>query len=48
MLRKGIPKEILSDRCDITREVLIEHYDERTPEEKRDGRWDVLEDKGAI
>ena len=48
MLRKGVPKEILSDRCDITREILIEHYDERTPEEKRDERWDELKDKGAI
>ena len=48
MLRKGVPKEILSDRCDITREILLEHYDERTPEEKRDERWDELKDKGAI
>lgn len=46
-LRDGVPAEALSERCDVTREILEKHYDERTPEEKRDLRRRVLEEVGA-
>jgi site-specific recombinase XerD len=46
-LRDGIPVEALSERCDVTREILEKHYDERTPEEKRDLRRRILEEAGA-
>ena len=46
-LRDGIPAEALSERCDVTRAILEKHYDERTPEEKRDLRRRILEEVGA-
>jgi site-specific recombinase XerD len=42
--RDGVPKEILSDRCDVSEEILDKHYDERTPEEKRKRRKKILEE----
>lgn len=42
--RDGVPKGILSDRCDVSEEVLDKHYDERTPEEKLERRRKVLEE----
>ena len=48
MLRQGVSKELLSDRCDVSEEVLEKHYDERTPEEKRKHRRKELEEKGGL
>jgi len=42
MRRQGVPKEVLSDRCDVSEEILEEVYDERTTEEKRELRRKVL------
>jgi len=43
LLRHGIPKEVITDRCDLTVETLEKHYDERSEEEKRRYRKEVLE-----
>ena len=48
MLRQGVSKELLSDRCDVSEEVLEKHYDERTTEEKRKHRRKELEEKGGL
>ena len=48
MLRQGVPPEVISDRCDITEEVLREVYDERSTEEKRKNRRSLLEERGVI
>lgn len=48
MLRQGVPPEVISDRCDITEEVLREVYDERSTKEKRKGRRSLLEERGVL
>ncbi|WP_152418392.1 hypothetical protein [Halorubrum aidingense] len=48
MLRQGVQKEVLSDRCDLSEGVLEKYYDERTVEEKRESRRSALEDVGGI
>jgi len=42
MRRQGVPKEILSERCDVSEEIIEEVYDERTVREKREHRREVL------
>ena len=42
MRRQGIPKEVLSERCDVSEEIIEEVYDERTVREKREHRREVL------
>mgnify|MGYP006273886815 CR=1 FL=1 len=44
MRRREVPKEVLSERCDVSEEIIEEVYDERSVEEKRDYRREVLED----
>ena len=44
MRRQGVPKEVLSERCDVSEEILEEVYDERTTEEKREVRRKILEE----
>jgi len=44
MRRQGVPKEVLSERCDVSEEILEEVYDERTTEEKRELRRQILEE----
>ncbi|ELY73741.1 integrase family protein [Natrinema pellirubrum DSM 15624] len=43
-LREDIPEKIVSDRCDVSSEVLERHYDRRTDREKREQRRDFIED----
>ncbi|MFD1643663.1 tyrosine-type recombinase/integrase [Halohasta litorea] len=42
MMREGVPKEVLSDRCDVSEEIIEKHYDERTTEEKRELRRKII------
>ncbi|MGQ3412061.1 tyrosine-type recombinase/integrase [Natrinema sp. LN54] len=43
-LREDIPEKIVSDRCDVSSEVLERHYDRRTDREKMEQRRDFIED----
>lgn len=43
-LDEGVPKEILSDRVDVSVPILEKHYDQRSEERKRQQRRTVLED----
>lgn len=40
-LRAGIPKTVVGDRCDVSPEVIDEHYDERSGEERMELRTDI-------
>lgn len=42
-LDAGVPKELLSDRVDVSVPVLEKHYDQRTEERKSRQRREVLE-----
>ena len=42
-LDAGIPKELLSDRVDVSVPVLDKHYDQRTEEQQSKQRREVLE-----
>lgn len=42
-LDRGHSKELISDRMDVTKEVLDEHYDERNEEQKRELRRELFE-----
>lgn len=41
-LNAGVPKEVVSDRMNVSDEVLEKHYDARTAGERRDQRQDYL------
>jgi integrase len=41
--QKGLRAKTLSERCDVSEEVIEKHYDERTPEERREFRRRQLE-----
>lgn len=43
-LREDIPEKIVSDRCDVSSDVLERHYDRRTDREKMEQRRDFIED----
>jgi hypothetical protein len=42
-LDAGVPKELLSDRVDVSVPVLDKHYDQRTEERKSRRRREELE-----
>jgi len=42
-INQGYPKEKLSERVDVSVEVLDKHYDARTEEEQRKGRREFLD-----
>jgi hypothetical protein len=44
-LDAGVPKELLSDRVDVSVPVLEKHYDQRSKERKRERRKEVLDDQ---
>ncbi|SEH11539.1 Site-specific recombinase XerD [Natronorubrum sediminis] len=41
--RNGVPIDLLSDRCDVTEEVIRKYYDETTEEERREVRRQILD-----
>ncbi|NHN64384.1 site-specific integrase [Haloarcula sp. JP-Z28] len=44
MLRDGAPKPFLSDRCDVSEEIIDDTYDERGSSEKRELRQELLDE----
>lgn len=42
--KKGVPKGVLSERCDVSEAVLEEHYEFLTDEEERKIRQEILEE----
>jgi hypothetical protein len=42
-LRNDVPVEIVGDRMDVSRDVLADHYDQRSAEVKLEQRRDYLE-----
>lgn len=41
-LRQEVPKKVVADRCDVSHDVLDEHYNEMTEREKMDQREDEV------
>lgn len=43
LLKAGCPINVVSRRCDVSREIIEKHYDERSSAEKRESRREVLD-----
>ncbi|MDG5760153.1 phage integrase SAM-like domain-containing protein [Natronococcus sp. A-GB1] len=41
--RLGLPKSVVSDRCDVSEEIIEKHYDERSEADRRKLHRDLLE-----
>jgi hypothetical protein len=44
VVRRGGPKPLLRDRCDVSEEIIDETYDERGTSEKRELRQKMLDE----
>lgn len=44
LLKSGVPPKVVSQRCDVSTDVIEKHYDERSKAEKRESRRELLED----
>ena len=44
MLRNGVPKAVVSDRCDVSSDTLDEHYNQLEADERAERRRDYLDD----
>jgi len=44
MLREGVPEQVVGDRCNVSKEVLEKHYDQRTERERMDIRRDFIDE----
>ncbi len=42
--RRGVPLDVLSDRCDVSEEVIRKHYDETSEEERCKVRRQILDE----
>ncbi|WP_255681692.1 hypothetical protein [Natrinema sp. SYSU A 869] len=42
-MRTGSPQEVVSDRANVSGDILDQHYDERTEREKMEIRREFLE-----
>jgi hypothetical protein len=41
-LASGVPVEILSGKCDVSKKILEKHYDMRKEEQKMEARMEVI------
>lgn len=44
MLKRGVPVEVVSERCNVSPGIIDEHYDVRSAEEKMRQRRQVLDE----
>ncbi|MFP8957645.1 integrase [Natrialbaceae archaeon A-CW3] len=45
--RRGVPLDVLSDRCDVSEDVIRQHYDETSEEERCKVRRQILDDHSS-
>ena len=44
LLKRGVPVEVVSERCNVSPGIIDEHYDVRSAEEKMRQRCQILEE----
>jgi integrase len=44
LLQTGVPVQVVSDRCNVSPEIIDQHYDVRSEDEKVQQRQQVLDD----
>ena len=42
-IKQGVPRKVISGRCDVSEDIIEKHYDESDENEKRELRQEVLE-----